>query len=307
MRPYSPSQSTNFMECPINRDLQKAGWVSNVYTYRESALYAGSAANDGMVYWYRHRNDESLTTVVDDAVEVMRFTLKKSLEVVRSLGIAWKDDVSLQLVTLPDRMEKCFRKVFVSDPIPTTWEILEYEPQWGPEYGNCRPDLVVKTDSDKIMPVDFKFKIQLDKEKRNHALAEYAYSWKQMHYAWATSKKYGCDINTHGIFLITAAPFYSKPDYFPISPELMKIWLLSAKSVWAVMAACDGDGIHLEQWMNENDGVLPTWHTFKFHTRYGLDPYGEAVLYHKLDPYLMAQSYVNTKAKGNEPGAPEGK
>jgi len=115
MRPYSPSQSTNFMECPINRDLQKAGWVSNVYTYRESALYAGSAANDGMVYWYRHRNDESLTTVVDDAVEVMRFTLKKSLEVVRSLGIAWKDDVSLQLVTLPDRMEKCFRKVFGSD------------------------------------------------------------------------------------------------------------------------------------------------------------------------------------------------
>lgn len=314
MRPYSPTQTSSFMECPVNRDLHKAGWVSSVYTYRESAMFAGSAMNDGMVIWYRGRNLLPKVQLIDSCVHAMQEKLRIELKHTAELGITWKDDVSAQLVTLPDRMEKCIRKLLVNDPIPSTWQIMEHEPRWK-EYGNCRPDIIVKTDTGKIFPIDFKFKIQLDKEKRSHALSEYAYSWQMMHYAWATAQRYECEVKTHGVFLITAAPFHGEPQYFPIDPQLMHLWFESAQSVWAVMACVDGEPKHLLERMGidapavgPGEKALTPWHTFKFHTRYGLDPYGEAVLYHKLDPYLMAQSYVNKKAKGDEPGAPpEGK
>ena len=320
MRAYSPSQTANFMENPVVRDIKKQGWTPSTVGWPQLALTAGGAYQAGISSYYNARKVEKplggLATI-DWAVAAARKALDDELTQLRTKGVTWKEDVYPQVIALPDTMEKTMRKGFLTDPIPPSWEILEVEPYWT-DLGWCKPDLVVKTDTGKVFPIDAKYKRQMDTDRLAQTLSEYMYSWQFMHYSWATCQKYGMDFledpsTTHGLLLSVSRPHRVETHYFPVDPVLKRLWWMSAQSVWAVMAAMDGEPQDLLKLVNV-DRVdasagpyepLPPWHTFLFHGRYGLDPYGEAVLYHKLDPYLMAQSYINTKATGQEPGAVE--
>jgi hypothetical protein len=98
--------------------------------------------------------------------------------------------------------------------------------------------------------------------------------------------------------LVRARPFRVWTEFFPVDPELLAIWLTSAKSVWAVMAAVDGYPEDLRDLIVEYDQKgqgIPPWLTFKWYGRYGRDPMAGAVIDHKLDEGLMTQSYIKTK------------
>ncbi len=319
MRAYSPSQTANFMANPVVRDIQKQGWVQSVAGYPQLALAAGGAYQEGISFYYRSRKagfPDGKLFAIDRSIYCVREALKEELEGLRLKGVTWKEDVFPSVVALPDQMVRTFIKGMVSDPIPPAWEILEVEPYWT-DLGWCKPDLVVKTESGKIFPIDAKYKRQMDTDRLVQTLSEYAYSWQFFHYCWATCQKYGIDFledpaTTHGLLLSVSRPHRVETHYFPVDPVLKRLWWMSAQSVWAVMAAMDGEPGDLltlvgrpDEYPKSDHTPLPPWHTFLFHGRYGLDPYGEAVLYHKLDPFLMAQSYINTKAKGQEPGAVE--
>ena len=296
MRAYSPSQTIAFMENPMYREIcYREGWHPITMGYPDRALVAGGGFNEGVLYHYGVRLDAetpSAFSTVPVASERAALYIKDRLAHIEKQGFQWKEDVDPG--DLVKTVSVAVARYIDADPLPRSW-LVAVEPTYT-EHGYARPDLVLR--SPHLTPLDIKFKLTLDEDRLAQTIAEYAYSWQFIHYVWATEQHYGEPVRNSGLILVRARPFKVWTEFFPVDPELLAIWLTSAKSVWAIMAAVDGypdDVLRLiEDYGHAGQGI-PPWLTFKWYGRYGRDAMAGAVLDHKLDEGLMTQSYIKTK------------
>jgi len=271
----------------------REGWHPITMGYPDRALVAGGGFNEGVLTYYRHQMDDlgSLVPIKERACWEAEQYIQDRLAHIEKQGFQWKEDVDPG--DLVKTVSVAVGRYIDADPLPKSW-LVAVEPTYT-EHGNAKPDLVLR--SPHLTPLDIKFKLTLDEDRLAQTIAEYAYSWQFMHYVWATEQHYGEPVRNSGLILVRARPFRIWTEFFPVDPELLAIWLTSAKSVWAVMAAVDGyreDLLALiAEYTAKGQGV-PPWLTFKWYGRYGRDAMAGAVLDHKLDEGLMMQNYIQT-------------
>jgi len=265
----------------------REGWHPITMGYPDRALVAGGGFNEGVLTYY----EEQLKTdrPVAGCGDVAASYIKDRLAHIEKQGFQWKEDADTG--DLGKTVSVAVARYIDADPLPRQW-LVAVEPTYT-EHGNARPDLVLR--SPHLTPTDIKFKLTLDEDRLAQTIAEYAYSWQFMHYVWATEQHYGEPVRNSGLILVRARPFKIWTEFFPVDPELLAIWLASAKSVWAVMGAMDGDFVLLRELMEDFPQGIPPWLTFKWYGRYGRDAMAGAVLDHKLDEGLMTQSYIKTQ------------
>ena len=292
---YSPSQTTAFMDNPMYREIcYREGWHPITMRYPDRALVAGGGFNEGVLWHYRGQADKELDPACYTpgvSAEMAVQYIKDRLAHIEKQGFQWKEDVDPG--DLVKTVSVAVARYIDADPLPRPW-LVAVEPYLKAQ-GYVKPDLVLR--SPHLTPLDIKFKLTLDEDRLAQTIAEYSYSWQFMHYVWATEQHYGEPVRNSGLILVRARPFKVWTEFFPVDPELLEIWKTSAKSVWAVMAAVDGEPDDLLQLIADYRirGLgFPPWLTFKWYGRYGRDPMTAAVLDHKLDEGLMQQSYIKT-------------
>ena len=288
MKVYSPSQTTAFMDNPMYRELCYIdGWHPITLGYPDRALVAGAGFNEGALAHYRTQlGADPMDTSPGGVAEEY---IKDRLARLEQQGFQWKEDADPG--DLAKSVKIAVERYIAQDPLPKEW-LVAVEPSYT-EFGNARPDIVLR--SPFLTPADVKFKQTLDEDRRAQAISEYAYSWQFMHYVWATAGFYGEPCRNSCLILVRMRPFNVWVEFFPVDPELQLIWYVSARSAWAVMAAMDGypeDLLALiAEYAVKGQGI-PPWHTFKWYGRYGRDAMAGAILDYKLDEGLMTQSYI---------------
>ena len=265
---HSPSSTVAFMENPLVWWLYRVeGWVPRLVTRREVGLIAGGGFAAGMAAYYKG-------AIIEDALEITKLELVTRLA--EYANQPWHDDVADLQETLPAMVCRAVGKYIEKDPLGEDMKVLGVE-IYREDY-DCKMDLELDTPLGLAF-LDFKFSLRMDYKYVEQRLAETAYSWQFMHYAWAISQVYDRPCTQAYVCLVVADPFKIHLRPYPVSDELVALWYTSADSVWRVM-----DGVLA--------GTYKPWCPFKFYGRFGKDAYAEAVLSHRLHPHLMTSDYV---------------
>ena len=274
---YSPSQTIKFLECPAEWWMYKQGWRKRWMSKGTLAAILGSAFHTAIGENYRLQRGGH----ADDLVAVARASIKKELKTYHELGFqVGTRDLDLE-AALPAKAEALVRYFLNNDPVPTEWEYGEPELTL-PDFGYCRIDLPVKSYSGSaFVPLDFKVKLRMEPRYEWKTKQEWEFSWQFMHYAAGLAAHYKTNVEWFYVVWCSLEP---KPkaellDYY-VDPELMQLWLNSAKSAWHVMESI------------ENDVIYP-YHTFKWFGSWGKTDFAEAFMDFKLHDDLMHDDYIN--------------
>lgn len=292
MRVYSPSQTVKFMECPATWILYKQGWRPKYMSKGNLAAILGTAFHNAIAEHYRAERQGEPEIIGDIAYA----SVLKDLGVYEELGfLCGTRDLDLK-AALPLKAKSLTTKFLThkkySDPVPQDWEYSDPELIL-PEHGHARIDLVVSPRDNIVAPLDWKVKLRMDPRYEWKTKQEWAYSWQFMHYAWALSQYSGKPVQEFYVCWVSLEPGFRTEllDYY-IDPELMQLWENSAKQVWALMAAMQGDNEALATMIVRGKTLYP-FHTFQWFTRWGRDEFTDAILDHRLHSDLMKQDYIN--------------
>lgn len=292
MRVYSPSQTATFMENPVNRRLQYIEkWRPRQIGKKELSAILGGAVGAGLAEYNRTRRDNPGRLDARELfAEVASKYAKAELARYQAQGFTFYERELPTVGRLPERAAKGVLKYIAQDPVPPSWEILSVE-ETRKAHGWARTDLTTRSPQG-LTVIDYKTKLTLKEDYREKTLSEYRNAWAMLHYAWAESEVHGEHVPVYYIALIILEPQFTilfDPTF--IAPEVMQMWRISARRVWAVMEACDtGSSEPIARVIEETGGL--EWHTFKFVNQFGADPYASAILVHKLDERLMERDYV---------------
>lgn len=228
------------------------------------------------------RDAQARASIVQACTQSALAVMAERLKEMENLGLVL-DDADGYLDKLPARCTKAVTNYVVSDPMPDTWQVVGVEHAFGPEYGNSRPDVVVKDDTGLAI-VDYKSKLQLRAEYRQKTLNEYANSHQMLHYGWAGQEIFGEPVHKYYIGLAVIEPRWAF-DFvpYPIHPETLETWLTASKRVWELMEAEEGE-----------NGAVP-WMSANHSDNFGQCPYYKACFVHHYDPDLMKQDYLHVE------------
>lgn len=276
MKIFSPSQTTNFLTCPMLWSLSRQGWRSK--TFNKATLYAvrGSAVSSGLETLTVTGSLDSALVSVEKAVseewDKNKIDKREFVEF-KSLPLSQKEITtqSNALVT-----------AYAASPI-TVFEVLHSEYTFK-NHGYARADLIGKLNNGSILPVDFKVKDQpVQKFYEYTTKQEFKYSWQMYHYCLAVSAEFNTDCLQFGIVILW---YDKKPkiEYVPfhITPVRFKLWYKSAIEVWARMEAMETGQVALHE-------------VAEHRTKFGPCEFTKACLEHDRDPDLMRADYFNIK------------
>lgn len=276
MTTYSPSQTTEWMECPLRRALRYLdGWEPRRITRPRLAAALGSAFAAGVAHYNANGRDASNAKA---AGEVAYRHAAAQLRAWQDAGrevVEWEATAAARLA---ERAQKGVLRYIEVDPIPQTWRVVAVEATVGDE--RARPDLVVEAPAGGgLVVVDYKTKLTLDARYRQDTREEYAHSWQLRHYCWRWETR------RYAIVLVVLEPRFSVEWIpFDVTPQAAEVWQLSAQTAWADMAAEDrGERLAVAR---------PT----SCRGRYGWCEYRRACPYHGYDPEAMPTEYVRVRA-----------
>ena len=279
----SPSQTSEWMECPIKRMLNyKMGLKPRRISKGEIAAIGGRAFAKGMETFYRSQISSGPVASYTDILQASLSEISLAKQHITDRGRDIPQWEQAYYASIEGRVENAIKKYLANDPITSNFTICDVEKVL-PSHGNARIDLGVRDDFG-LAVVDFKFKLRLDAKYYDREVLRYKNSWQQYHYSWAYEEDMCEPVRRYYICLVVAEPRFSvKLHEYPIHPETMEMWKQSAQRIWTQME-------------HEDQGLSQPWMAAEHETKYGPCPYQAACFTHRYDMNLMLKDdYVLDK------------
>jgi hypothetical protein len=238
---FSPSSTTTWKRCPILYQLQREGIVARALGNRELTGALGSAYAQGLHVYYRGR--QAGVSVGEAPVDAALGYLKAQREAWQSEGRRMPESMEAQSAALEPRAERAVRYTLAHDPVPPTWQIVAVEESLGPEYGNARPDLVVRDDMGHVMPADHKLKLTLGRTasersyKWERARGDWRDSDQMYHYVWSLAQRYPVAPKYVIYFLELEPRPAPRVEEFGVVSERVAAWVTAQRGAWGAMSA----------------------------------------------------------------------
>ena len=285
------------MRCPIKRAIRKDGWVVKATGRRDTAALLGSAFAAGVGVY---NNLRQVTESNGEKMPPRMATASREKYIDASFSVAagvigtrlyeWErngivtdsggDDVTIPKITA--RVNHALTKYILNDPIPDTWKLVSIEESLGPEYGNARPDMIIRDDHG-LAVFDYKTKLTLLAQYRAKTIMEYANAHQMLHYAWAVGDKYRETVGNYYIGLAVFEPRWAFDKYvYPVHPETLLTWREGMDVVWENMTAEDHD-------------MQPPYMSANHSDNFGQCEYYKACFHYHYDSELMKQDYIQLK------------
>lgn len=289
MKVYSPSTTKTWMRCPVLNRLQKDGWAPKYLGKKDIAGAIGTAFAAGVGTWNiaRQSLEEGRIApqpghqqaIATSAMGTGRVVYKELIDRYTAQGFNFSNIEEDYLEAAPAEVERAVAKYCADDPIPSGWRILAVERAF-PDYGNARPDLIVRTDNG-VAVIDTKSKVSLLAQYRNKTISEFRNTQQSYHYTWMVQETFGevCDTFIHALCVFRPA---FKVDLVTqkLSPESRAAWLGGMQRVWEAMDM-------------EEQGAIP-WMSDQHADGFGECPMYRACFDYHYDPQLMKGYYLNT-------------
>ncbi len=292
MRIYSPSQTMEWLTCPVKRQLHyREKLVPRLPGKREAAGTLGQAVATGLAVYntargYRAAGSDSTRDYEDIAKVASHIASEDASRRTAQYeyaGCIIREDDRMTWDAIPARAAKIVTKFIEKDPIPPHWRVAAVE-ETLPEYGFARPDLVLERPSGGYTVVDYKVKLSLDTRYREREMRRWRHSWQLLHYVWAAGQVYGPCSQYH-ICMIRLEPSFSIDlEPFEVHPEDMLKWEASARRAWAQMEA-------------EDEGRAEPWMAAVHADNYGDCEYYGACFEAHWEPALMERQYARLERK----------
>ena len=239
---FSPSQTADYLFCPMYRWLKQEGWRERKVNARDIGAALGRSFATGIAsYNVACRDHASIGsgTKVAEAVSAGLSELDTTIkEMVNTRNVG---DQEAALTALPTRLERALSKSIEYDPIPPTWEKRDMEFVL-PDSGNSRIDLGC-WDGQTSVVVDYKLRLRLDSRYRMAEVKRLQRNWQMLHYTFFYGQYLKKPVDRYIVLLTVLEP---KFEILPIdlttvwvTEEELAQWHAFAKQVWADMAAED--------------------------------------------------------------------
>lgn len=277
MEPKSPSQTAEWMECPIKRTLNSImGLKPRRLSKGDIAAIGGRAFAKAMEVYHKGEGDPIAAGLAE---------ISQAKHSIQDQGRSIPEWEMAYYSSIEPRVTHSVKKYLADDPVKALGLKVEDVELSLPNHGNARIDLGVR-DSFGLSVLDHKFKLRLDSKYYEAEVEKYRNSWQQYHYCWGYGEHKNEQINSYYICLVVCEPkFSARIHEFPIHPETMEMWQESSRRIWTQMD-------------HEDAGLSKPWMAAVHDTRYGPCPYKAACFTHRLDMNLMMQEdYVIGKEK----------
>lgn len=271
----SPSQTVEWLTCPVKRWLNYSlGVKPRRLSKGDIAAIAGRGFAKGMEVWNQTQDK-------DAAVKAAQTEVVKNKEEIVSQGRVVPDWDLAYFVAVDSRVEKAVSKYMDDDPLPQHGLSIEDVELSLPEHGNARIDVGARDVAGNLVVIDYKYKARLVAEYRQKELDRYQNSWQQYHYAWGYGDLKKEVVASYYICLVVGEPKFSATLHeYPVHPESLEAWKVSAERVWTQM-----------EW--EDRGISSPWMVAVHEDRFGPCPYQAACFTHRWDmPLMMQRDYV---------------
>ena len=290
---FSPSQTSDFIRDPAAWYLRSVmKWRPRFIGKKEVAGILGTAFADGVAAYHNGLMGPSLDyqlpaeeALIKKSAAVAVQSAQEAKQRVILMGQSVYDDQEESWGLLEKRAAEIIFKYALNRPAIISPKSIIGAEIVLPEHGWCRIDLGIRTELGP-MPLDFKTKVTQDVKYQSMFLQENEASWQMLHYTWAFGAYTGETIRRYGIILVVLEPKSRLPLLHPVvvDPELMQIWVQSAKQVWRIM-----DGMKRGVPVT----VDPTpWCSFVFRNKFGREDWADGIQKCFMDENLLRTHYV---------------
>ena len=271
MRIFSPTQTTNYRQCPIKWLYDKAGWMPKSYSKADLHAIRGAAVGAALEALFHEHDVEAAIQGTVDAEWEKKKIRQRAWSDFRSDPIR-KHEIARQAGVLVE--------AFAALP-SLPFHVLEVEKTFK-EHGWARPDLVVELPGGIVAPYDYKVKdVPYTKAIESNIRNDFRHSWQMLHYCWATGS------DRFGIILL----WYDKKCKvefldFAVTQYELDNWLASATATWKEMAEV-------------LDGKRPALFPVEHSTKFGPCPFYSACFQHNGNRDAMATDYIRRERSEN--------
>ena len=221
LRVYSPSQTGDWLQCPVLRRLRRS-WRERVVIW-EPAMLLGNAVQAGMNVWLRAID---MGVPLDDAIEAA---------VVDVIAQGYEDQPKYTREGLVKLTLRGVQALLDADLFRRHTILMVDEP-----LGHSRPDVVSRHESEGLGVTDFKVTMALRDDYRASRLSGYSTDDQFWHYAWEVGETLGEPVKWIRPMVVILAP---KPtvlhDLIAVESSRLHFWLSGAEQHWKDMQAED--------------------------------------------------------------------
>lgn len=249
---FSPSQTDLWHECPVKRQLSRAGFYSTIVSHSELAALLGSAIAAGVEEYHAwlvgrpEANQEiAPTSLVQGATTQAGMTVTARLQEWTAAGRRIPDWDRPYTEQLWNRATNATAAYIAARPIRPEWVVVAVEHVLP---SGSRLDLGVRAPLGPLV-LDLKTKLTLNAHLRDRVVEEYEISPQLYHYAWEWGHELGEPVRHAGILLFILEP---KPTVelveIPIDACALETWRQSSERAWLDMEAEDaGERLALQR------------------------------------------------------------
>ena len=240
-RTYSPSQTADWLQCPILRQFKRL-WTPREVEWSPAKLL-GIAVQAGInVYLNKQRGPWEPTDDADALAEAM------------VTGVIQDGYVENSTHTVAGLVKLALRGVQVlldKDLFARHAILMVDEP-----LGHSRPDVVSRHETEGLGVTDFKVSRTIGDPYRAKRMSEYATDDQFWHYAWEVGATLGEPVKWARAVQVILAP---RPDVlvnrWDVDPDRLAFWLTGAEQHWRDMQAEDeGTRVVAPRWPNCRGG-----------------------------------------------------
>lgn len=219
LRTYSPSETENWLRCPVLRALDKQ-WKP-VGNHPEPAIL-GTALAAGLATHY---------DLIRQDLDPGDLGLKSALE---SLEQQWIGDGEYTLDGCSSLLTKAMKKGVTTDLLQDG-TVVAVEKWIGQGYGSIRPDLILRYPAGLVI-WDHKFTMEMQPAWLPRRKAEYDTKFQFWDYASRVGKTYGERVILVGAHLVTPSPkAMAWRIEVPITPDRLAVFEADATRAWDEM------------------------------------------------------------------------
>ncbi len=282
MKIYSPSQTIDYLWCPVYRHLRQEGWAKKEIGNRETAAILGSAFAAGMASYNVAYGQCSKNKLIEGALDKSAKELERRYNELGKFGLLSTEVSRVEVLeTLTKRLQKALTKSIDNDPIPPQWERRHVEFEI-PDSGRSTIDLGLWTGQEAVV-LDYKHKARLEAKYVGREVAKWRRSWQLLHYSFFYGKFMGIQPTRYIILLTILEPSFQ---ILPLdmttvwlTDEMLSQWHSFAQQVWADMEA-------------EEKGERVIRGRTDCYNQYGPCEYERACWSFHYDESLMEKEYV---------------
>lgn len=253
MPPFSPTQTENWLRCPVLAHFKREGWEPRGLWTPNRLL--GTAVGDALTAHYRRlRGDTDAPSHEDALAAAVDREYRDNATYTRDALV--KLALKGARAALADRVGEQGQVLVVDEPLPS----------------RARPDLVQRIPGQGLVVTDTKVSLSYGAGR----IADYDTAHQLWHYAWEVGETLGEPVTWVRIHHVTLTPRATTLLHpIRVTPARLAFWLLGARDAWARMEA-------------EREPV-PNWTSCV--TRYGACEFRDACHVLDRDPEAMAIVY----------------